>query len=265
MSAALGQIGDINSEERGSGARYNAGKPPLELIPLDILGRYFVYENHPLGQAMIELGKFQRGGAAACLYQAIDIVGPAWIEAAQVFAYGRAKYAAWNWSKGMPWSVPIACAARHLLAMINGEENDHESGLPHRGHMLCNIIMLITYIDTYQEGDDRPKHLVLHPETQLQGAFALLRAANIARDAEWCTGGKLDLSYRGNELAGETGEACNILKKLDRERKGMVGSRATTEQAAEELADIAICVDLAAMFNKTSEKNGLQTRLVGLA
>lgn len=29
-----GQVGDINSAEKGSGARYNAGKPDLSLIPL---------------------------------------------------------------------------------------------------------------------------------------------------------------------------------------------------------------------------------------
>ncbi len=30
-------IGDINSQARGTGARYNAGKPPLHLIPLWII------------------------------------------------------------------------------------------------------------------------------------------------------------------------------------------------------------------------------------
>jgi NTP pyrophosphatase (non-canonical NTP hydrolase) len=101
-----------------------------------------------------------------------------------------------------------------------------------------------------------------------------LRNANVARDVEWGEGQAFGLSYRGNELAGEVGEACNVLKKLDRERRGLVGSRATLEQAADELADVIICADLAAMelginlaeavarkFNKTSEKYGLQTRL----
>lgn len=101
-----------------------------------------------------------------------------------------------------------------------------------------------------------------------------LRDANIARDKEWTTGGELSLSYRGNELAGEVGEACNILKKLDRERLGMVGSRASIDELKEELADVLICVDLIGMalgfdlnktvadkFNKTSEKYGLKTRM----
>lgn len=102
-----------------------------------------------------------------------------------------------------------------------------------------------------------------------------LRSANATRQAEWDAGNQLDLSYRGNELAGEVGEACNVIKKLERERLGIRGSRDTLEHLAEELADVIICVDLIAMavgidldeavrrkFNTTSEKNGLTTRFV---
>lgn len=104
--------------------------------------------------------------------------------------------------------------------------------------------------------------------------YRTLREANVARDREWAKGNKLSLSFRGNELAGETGEACNVMKKLERERLGMPGSRDTREHLAEELADILICCDLIAMdegidldaavrfkFNATSEKVGLKTRL----
>lgn len=108
--------------------------------------------------------------------------------------------------------------------------------------------------------------------------LADLQAANIVRDAEWRPKDKppLDLSFRGNELAGEVGEACNFIKKLERERLGWPGSRATKEQLAEELADTVICASLAAMtadidlmravaakFNATSQKMGLATRLPG--
>lgn len=102
-----------------------------------------------------------------------------------------------------------------------------------------------------------------------------LRAANIARQAEWDPSDKITLTYRLNELAGETGEACNVGKKIERERLGIRGSRDTVEHLAEELADVVICADLVAMaegidldaavvakFNATSEKVGLKTRLV---
>lgn len=101
-----------------------------------------------------------------------------------------------------------------------------------------------------------------------------LRTANEARQIEWDKDNNISLAYRGNELAGEVGEACNVIKKLERERMGIRGSRATAEQLAEELADAVICVDLIAMqagidldaavrakFNATSEKYGLATRL----
>jgi NTP pyrophosphatase (non-canonical NTP hydrolase) len=104
--------------------------------------------------------------------------------------------------------------------------------------------------------------------------FTELRCANLVRQREWQKGQPVSLSYRGNEMAGETGEACNVLKKLERERMGIVGSRATVDQLAQELADVIICVDLIASefdinlaaavrdkFNATSERYGLATRM----
>lgn len=108
-------IGDITSNEKGSGARYNEGKPDYSLIPMHLLE-----------------------------------------DTARVFMYGSKKYAAWNWTKGMKWSVPYACALRHLFAWFRGEECDKESGLPHLAHCLANILMLTLYSKTYKEGDDRP-------------------------------------------------------------------------------------------------------------
>lgn len=104
--------------------------------------------------------------------------------------------------------------------------------------------------------------------------YQTLRSANSARQQEWDSENKISIEYRGNELAGEVGEACNIIKKLARERIGIRGSRATKAELRKELADIIICVDLIAMgeqidldeavrekFNETSEKLGLQTRI----
>lgn len=105
--------------------------------------------------------------------------------------------------------------------------------------------------------------------------LADLREANVTRDIEWNgEGPRLDAAFRGVELAGEVGEACNVIKKLERARRGLKGSKDTLEHLGEELADIVICVDLVAMtygldlseairnkFNATSEKVGLKTRL----
>lgn len=108
-------VGDVNSSEKGSGARYNNGKADLSLIPLWTLE-----------------------------------------DEAKVWMYGKRKYAAWNWAKGMDWSIPLACALRHISAWQRGEEVDPESGLPHLAHAICNLRMLTLYSKTYKEGDDRP-------------------------------------------------------------------------------------------------------------
>jgi hypothetical protein len=156
-------IGDVHSDAKGSGARFNGGKPPYELIPASILHDFFA---HGAGDAAPDpiaalgaLGDFQarRGEDHDALLNVLHWLGAqGWDECAYVFDYGRGKYAAWNWAKGMAWSVPIACTTRHLLAMIRGEQDDPESGKPHRGHVFCNIVMLYTYGRTFIEGDDRP-------------------------------------------------------------------------------------------------------------
>jgi NTP pyrophosphatase (non-canonical NTP hydrolase) len=104
--------------------------------------------------------------------------------------------------------------------------------------------------------------------------FSTLRAANVARQSAWHPDRQPDLSYRGNELAGETGEVCNAIKKLERARFGWNGSRDTIEHLAEELADVVICSDLVAIatgidlesavankFNATSIELGFPHRI----
>jgi NTP pyrophosphatase (non-canonical NTP hydrolase) len=106
--------------------------------------------------------------------------------------------------------------------------------------------------------------------------LSTLRQANEDRQKEWNPDNVITLEFRGNELAGEVGEACNIIKKLAQERLGLRGKRATIAQLAGELADALICLDLVAMqagidlasaveetFNATSAKHGLQTKLGG--
>ena len=158
-------VGDINSTEKGSGARFNTGKAPFELIPLTLVADYYspdfkAREVRYALYALRSLGVWQETGHTHNLLASLRHLGDeGWLECAQVFAYGKLKYAEWNWAKGMAWSIPMACAARHLIAIIEGEQNDPESGLPHRGHVFCNIVMLLTYAKVFPEGDDRPRCL----------------------------------------------------------------------------------------------------------
>ena len=156
-----GAVGDVNSTAKGSGARFNSGKAPLDLLPIFVLAASVKPKNGKgETQALYWLGQWQMTGDTSFLMSALQNLGPnIWAEAAHVFDYGRKKYAEWNWAKGMAWSIPVGCAARHLMAAINGEETDSESGLSHLAHAACNIIMLLTYETTFPEGDDRPRYL----------------------------------------------------------------------------------------------------------
>lgn len=104
--------------------------------------------------------------------------------------------------------------------------------------------------------------------------FASLRDANAARQKLWANGEDVSMLFRATELGGECGEVLNVCKKIERERCGWRGSRATVQDLADELADVVICADLLAMtmgidldaavtakFNATSEKVGLPIRL----
>lgn len=176
-------VGDVNSDARGSGARFNDGKPALELIPLRLIALSYLSDLNTLdhdgiaaAEAMFELGKFQeRRSAFAALYAAIQFLdhdGEAWNECARVFSYGAKKYAAWNWAKGMAWSIPIACGGRHLLKILRGEKIDDESGLPHRGHVMCNLVMALTFLEAYPEGDDRmPSSIFNGPSPDFSTSF----------------------------------------------------------------------------------------------
>lgn len=151
-------VGDVNATTRGSGARYNDGKAPLELIPAWLLAELGsnAFSDEPSAITIVRwLGEWQAGRMSA-----LDILrnlhpGDAY-ECARVFGYGAKKYAAWNWIRGMQWSVPLGCALRHAFAEIGGEDIDSESGFTHRGHLVCNLVMLAQFERTFPEGDDRP-------------------------------------------------------------------------------------------------------------
>lgn len=159
-------IGDVHSSARGSGARYNDGKPAMELIPCRVIAATWnaklYYDRllddvYPEIECLQRLAAFQEGETEDCLVDAMLAIGCDWELCARVFEYGRKKYAEWNWAKGMPWSVPIGCIVRHLMAIVErGELTDPESGLHHHGHIMCNLVMLHTFVQNYPEGDDRP-------------------------------------------------------------------------------------------------------------
>lgn len=174
MADVTANVGDVTSTERGSGARYCYGKPPMSLLDLTVIALtmpdYYdianpaaesPHDHGALQSVMWRLAAFQseRGHDSDSINNAITTLvsdDPAgkWAEAAEVMAHGAKKYAAWNWSKGMPWTVVLECAVRHALRALSGDMNDPETGLPHRAHLLCNLMFLSHYAADYQEGND---------------------------------------------------------------------------------------------------------------
>lgn len=164
-------VGDITSSAKGTGARWNEGKVPYDMLPLRLIlqlawpdklpddAAYYVLDAMAAWQCGSddELDKaieFAAEGAEGC------VTVRSFAEAAKVFQHVTTRaerpYPRWNWMKGMAWSVPLGCIVRHCLAILNGEELDPETGLPHMGHVMCNLLMLKFYQEHYLEGDDRP-------------------------------------------------------------------------------------------------------------
>lgn len=76
---------------------------------------------------------------------------------AKVLTFGKIKYGAYNWLKGIAYSRLIAATERHLNAIKKGEDTDPESGLPHVDHIACNIMFLSRFMKTNPQMDDRPE------------------------------------------------------------------------------------------------------------
>lgn len=70
---------------------------------------------------------------------------------AQVMMFGGKKYERNNWMKPNPDPLSSGDSLdRHVKWMIIGEMDDTDSGLPHIGHIMCNV-MFLTYHLTKQD------------------------------------------------------------------------------------------------------------------
>lgn len=90
-------------------------------------------------------------------------------ELVKVFTFGKEKYAAWNFLKGMDWSKCIGSLKRHLDAYEQGKMLDYDSdcedckkgscknhsNLHHLAHVAWNALCLTSYYKYAPQFDDR--------------------------------------------------------------------------------------------------------------
>lgn len=78
------------------------------------------------------------------------------LEVARVLTFGAKKYAPRNWEKGIAYGRVIAGALRHIMAIMQGEDRDPETGLMHSAHAICCMMFLCGYqLRQMPELDDR--------------------------------------------------------------------------------------------------------------
>ena len=108
--------GDINSSERGTGARANHGKPCLSLVPLHLFA------------------------GAARVFMAGKLKYVTW---------NWSKGMAWS-------TCFDCLLRHLFKWWYFGEECDEETGEHHLDYAICNLVMLRHYVKSYPDGDDRP-------------------------------------------------------------------------------------------------------------
>ena len=88
----------------------------------------------------------------------MDLLDPDALEGlAAVLTFGAKKYARNNWRGGISWSRVIAALLRHTFAILKGEYNDPESGLPHIDHVGCCWMFLSHFMKNRPDLDDLKK------------------------------------------------------------------------------------------------------------
>lgn len=72
---------------------------------------------------------------------------------AKVMEYGAIKYDRDNWKKGLDLNSTLDSLLRHITKLLDGEEVDEESGLPHLDHIACNALFA-----AYHHNGRKAKH-----------------------------------------------------------------------------------------------------------
>ncbi|HQT38907.1 MAG TPA: DUF5664 domain-containing protein [Acidocella sp.] len=95
--------------------------------------------------------------AAGRLKTPVHLVPPALILAtAEVLKHGASVYGEWNWrDAGIVLSTYTGAAMRHLLAIMDGQDIDPESGQSHWAHIAANCAIVLDAAPRGMVKDDR--------------------------------------------------------------------------------------------------------------
>jgi hypothetical protein len=88
----------------------------------------------------------------------LSLVPPSgFVYAALAMANGADKYGPYNWrEKKVQVMIYLEAAMRHILSYQDGEENALDSGVPHLGHALACLLIIIDALETGNLVDNRP-------------------------------------------------------------------------------------------------------------
>ena len=72
-------------------------------------------------------------------------------EVVRVLMKGAEKYGKDNWKKCDDTNRYKDALMRHIVSYNKGEKNDHEDGLPHLAHAICNCLFLMYFDSAVQD------------------------------------------------------------------------------------------------------------------
>lgn len=78
-------------------------------------------------------------------------------QVAETFALGVEKHGERDWEKGTDWHKYFNALMRHAQKWWGGEELDKEDGQHHLAAVATNALILLEYVKTHPEYDDRSK------------------------------------------------------------------------------------------------------------
>ena len=134
--------GERREFETGAVRDIQEGKGRCDLLPLDVVAKYFTTN----GNVLRRISQFQDTGDINYLEIALDHFNEkCWIsnktmilEVSKHFEEGAKKYGEYNWQKGIPTHCYIDSAVRHYLKWLRGDEDE-----PHDRAFVWNILCCI--------------------------------------------------------------------------------------------------------------------------